>query len=145
MRKNPYFINAVLAVLVGAACLTGVIIRSFFPAVILPEPDVPVMVLFSAVSCAVSYYLKGNCRENRIGSALFSGVTFSLLPFCANLAPATYVWRQFFAGTVVFLVTDFCYEGIARRMDTGDFGKLAPLLNGVMLFLASQCFQGMFF
>jgi len=145
MRKNPYMINVVLGILVGAACLMGILTRTLFPENILPRLDVPVFVLFSALACAIVYYMNGGERADKIGSALLAGLTFSLLPFCAGLTFGIPVWKLFLAGTVVFFLTDLCYEGIGKRMETGAFGKIAPLANGMMLFLASQCFQGIFF
>ena len=145
MKKHPYMTNVVLGIFVGAACLMGILTRSFFPANILPRVDVPVIVLFSALSCAVTYYMNGNEGRDKIGSALLAGLTFTLLPFCAGLAAGVPLWKLFVAGTILFFVTDLCYEAIGKRMETGAFGKLAPLANGFMLFLASQCFQGVFF
>lgn len=145
MKKNPYFINIILGIVTALVCLTGVITRSFFPDVVLPRVDVPVMTAISALSCAIAYYVIGGSREDKIGSALLAGLTFSVLPFCAGLTFGNSVWKLFVAGTVVFFVTDLCYESIGKRMDTGVFSKLAPLANGLILFFASQCFQGVFF
>lgn len=145
MKKHPYMKNVILGIFVGIASLIGILTRCFFPAVILPKVDVPVIVLFSALSCAVTYYMNAEEGRDKIGSALLAGLTFALLPFCAGLVAGIPVWKLFIAGTILFFVTDLCYEAIGKRMDTGAFGKLAPFANGLMLFLASQCFQGVFF
>ena len=145
MKKNPYFINVILGVVTGLVCLAGLITRAFFPAVILPRIDIPVFVAISAFSCAVAYYVNQGMRDDKIGSALLAGLTFSILPFCAGLTFGSPIWKLFIIGALVFLFVDFCYEAIGKRMETGAFGKMAPLANAFILFLASQCFQGIFF
>ncbi|MEE1086403.1 MAG: hypothetical protein U0L05_04450 [Schaedlerella sp.] len=145
MKKNPYFVNIILSILTLLICLAGVIVRSFCPHVILPGWDILMMVAISALSCAIVYYVNQGYQSERIGASLLAGFNFSVLPLCAGFTFAAPVWKLFVVGAAVFFVTDLCYESFGRRMDTGAFSKLAPLANAVMLFLAGQCFQNIFF
>ena len=145
MRENRYLINVILSVVTLLVCLAGVITRSFFPYIILPRMDVMMMVAISAFSCAIEFYVNRGNKAESIGASLLAGINFSVLPMCAGLTFGTPVWKLFIAGTVVFFVTNLCYEAIGRRMESGECNRLAPLANALLLFLASQCFQQIFF
>ena len=49
MKKNTYTLNTVLAVVLGAAMLAAILVRTFAPRIILPELDVTNLVLISLV------------------------------------------------------------------------------------------------
>ena len=145
MKKNTYFVNIVLSIVTVLVCLTGVIARSFFPYIILPRMNVLMMAAISALSCAIVYYINKGYQSECFGGALLAGLNFSVLPLCAGLTFGVPVWKLFITGVVVFFVIDRCYASIGRRMDTGAYSRLAPLANALLLFLACQCFQNIFF
>ena len=54
MKKNTYTLNTVLAMVLGAALLAAVLVRTFAPRIIIAELDVPNMVLISLVALVVA-------------------------------------------------------------------------------------------
>ena len=144
MKDNRYLINVILSVVTALVCLAGVITRSFFPYIILPRMDVLMMAAICAGSCAIAFYVNKGIAAESIGASLLAGITLSVVPLCAGFTSGHPVWKLFVVGAFVFFVTNLCYESIARRMETGEYNRLAPLANAFLLFLACQCFQQIF-
>ena len=47
-------------------------------------------------------------------------------------------------GAVVFTATTWLFSSMQERISTGPQAKFAPVMSAVGLYLASQCFMGMF-
>ncbi|MBR2053256.1 MAG: hypothetical protein IJ968_00005, partial [Clostridia bacterium] len=63
MKKNTYTLNTILAAVLGAALFVCVFIRTFAPRIILPELDVPNLVLISLVALVLDHYLAPNAER----------------------------------------------------------------------------------
>ena len=83
MKKNTYTLNTVLAMVLGAALLVAVLVRTFAPRIIIAELDIPNMVLISLVALVVDHYLAPDAKRCYICIPVFSAITFGLLPFAA--------------------------------------------------------------
>ena len=57
MKKNPYFLNTVLAIVVFAACAIALLVRVWFPAAVIPALNIPNMVLLSVIALLVEHFL----------------------------------------------------------------------------------------
>ena len=142
MKKNTYFLNLLLAVLTAALCLWGMLVKTFAPSVVLPRESIPMMVLLMSIALAAEYYFGGGNKREWIGSTVLSGITFSLLPWCAGLTGDAPLWLLFLCGAAVFTLTTLLYTSMVKRMKSGRCGKAAPAVNALLLFLAAQFFQG---
>lgn len=143
MKEKFYLKNTLLAVEMGIVCLAVVLGRTFIPGFGLPYWDIPFMVLLSVIPMVIAGYLKTESDENCVYSIVLAGLTFSLLPFCAGWNTGMPFWKLFVAGAVIFGVVDVFYTSIKERVASGPKAALALIANGFLLYLASQCLQGL--
>ena len=142
MKNKTYFLNTMLTAVVGAALFVCVLVRTFAPIVIIPELDIPNMVLLSLVALLLDHYLAPEAKRCYICIPVFSGIVFGLLPFAACFVGALEAVKLGVVGALVFTVTTYLYTSIQDRLSTGPAAKAAAIFSAVSLYLASQCFMG---
>lgn len=144
MKKNMYFLNTALAIVLGIALLVCVLLRTFVPGLILPRLDIPNMVLLSLVALLADHYLAGDAKRCYLCIPLLSGLSFGLLPFAAGFLTG---WEALWIGLIgaaVFTALTFLFSSAQERLSTGPKARLAPVLTAFGLYLACQCFAGIF-
>ena len=57
MKNKMYLLNTLLAAVLAVAAVAAVLVRTFAPAVIIPQMDIPDMVLISLVALLIDHYL----------------------------------------------------------------------------------------
>ena len=139
MKKNAYFLNMILMVLSFGLCLWAMLVRTFAPSVLLPHISIPMLVLVSSAALVLEKWLGGEGEREWIGCILLGGATFALLPVCADLNGDYGVVALFLVGAATFGLTTLLYTSMCERMRGG---KLTALVNGGLLWLAAQFFQG---
>ena len=143
MKKNHYFLNTVLAVILGIACGACVLVRCFTPAALIPHLDIPNMVALSLVALLIDHYVAKDAKRCYICIPVFSAITFGLLPLCAGFAAPLEALKLAVLGCVVFTATTWLFSSVQDRLSTGPAAKLAPILSAAGLYLAAQCFVGL--
>lgn len=133
--------NALLAVIWGLALTGAVLCRTFRPAVILPPPDVPLLLAVSLLALLLGQ----QPPQNRILSAFLAGPTFGLLPLCGGLVGGSMAFRLVLFGGIVFAVASLLFDSIRERLSSGAHTKAASSIAAFVLFLAGQCFTNIFF
>ena len=67
MKNNQYMLNTLLTAGLGVILLIVVVGRALFPVMILPEADIPNLVLISLIALVLDHYLapeaKRSCRQ----------------------------------------------------------------------------------
>ena len=144
MEKKTYTLNTLLAVVLGLTLLVAVLVRTFAPRMILPHLDVPNMVLLSLAALLADHYLAPGAKRCYICIPVFAFLTFALLPMAAGIIAPANALMLGIKGAVVFTVTTWLFTSMADRISTGPQAKLAPIMSAFGLYLASQCFMGMF-
>ena len=143
MNKKTYTLNMLLAVVLGVALLICVLVRTFWPRMILPVPDIPNLVLISLVALLLDHYLAPGADRCYICIPVFSAITFGLLPFAACFVGAGEALKLAVLGCVVFTAVTWLFSSMTDRLSTGPVAKLAPVMSALGLYLAAQCFMGM--
>lgn len=143
MKKNTYTLNTILAVVLGAALLVCIFVRTFAPRMILPELDIPNLVLISLVALVLDHYLAPNADRCYVCVSVFSAITFGLLPFAAAFVGAMEALKLAVAGGVVFTVLTWLFSSVQDRLSTGPAAKAAPVVSAFGLYLAVQGLMGM--
>ena len=143
MNKKTYTLNTLLAVVLGAALLVCVLVRTFAPRMILPELDIPNLVLISLIALVADHYLAAGAKRCYICIPVFSAITFGLLPFAACFVGAGEALKLAALGAVVFTAVTWFFTSMMDRLSSGPAAKLAPVLSALGLYLAAQCFMGM--
>ena len=142
MKK--YMLNTFLAVVFTAALLAMVIARAICPVLIFPGFGVPNLVLISLIALVLDHYIVKDAPRCYICIPVFAFLTFALLPMAAGIIAPANALMLGIKGAVVFTVTTWLFTSMADRISTGPQAKLAPVMSAMGLYLASQCFMGMF-
>lgn len=143
MKKNTYTLNTVLAVVLGAALLVAVLVRTFAPRIIIAELDIPNMVLISLIALVVDHYLAPDAKRCYICIPVFSAITFGLLPFAACFVGAVEALKLGIIGGIIFTAMTWLFSSVQDRLSTGPAAKAAPVVSAFGLYLAIQALMGM--
>ena len=144
MDKKTYTLNTLLAVVLGAALLVCVLVRTFLPNFIIPELDIPNMVLISLVALVLDHYLAPGAKRCYICIPVFSAISFGLLPFAACFVGGMEALKLGFVGGIVFTAITWVYSSIQDRLSSGPAAKAAPFMSAFGVYLAIQALMGMF-
>ena len=142
MNKKTYFSNTALAVTLGVALVVCRVIRTCVPFGVLPQLDIPNMVLISGVALLADHYF-GGAKKADLWTLALAAATFGILPLAAGFAQLNETWKLAPVGGLVFWATAWLFETIRDRLSTGPVAKAAPALSVLGLYLAAQCFSGM--
>lgn len=143
MKNKTYVLNTILATVYGAAMLAVILVHTFAPQIILPQWNLPDLVLVSLITLVLDYYLAPGAERCYICIPVFSAITFGLLSFCAYLGIGEAL-RIAVLGCIVFTATTWLFTSMTDRISSGPAAKAAPIVSAVGLYLAIQCFMGIF-
>ena len=143
MKNKTYTLNTLLAAVLSVALLICVLVHALAPRMILPQLDIPNMVLISLVALVLDHYIAPGAKRCYICIPLFAAVTFGLLPFAACFVGILEALKLALAGAVVFTLVTLLYSTIQDRLSSGPAAKAAPILSALGLYLAFQAFAGM--
>ena len=143
MKNKTYLLNTMLAAVLTLALLIAVLVRTFFPIIIIPALDLPNMVLISLVALLADHYLAPAAKRCYICIPVLSAISFGLLPWAACFVGAAAALKLGLLGAVVFTVTTWLYSSIQDRLSSGPACKAAPLLSAFGLYLAAQSLMGL--
>lgn len=143
MKENRYFVNIMHIGTISVWILCGVLVRTFLPRTVFPHISIPMLVLCSLIPMVIACRVGEKEKKNFAVSGLLGGITFTVLPLCAGWDIGMPVWKLLLAGTVVFGMTDMLYSSMKLRINSGPCGRFAPETNALILYLASQCLQGL--
>ncbi len=144
MKNKTYILNTLLAVVLGLALLTAQLVRAFAPLVILPQLDIPNLVLLSLIVLVLDSCLAPGSDRCYICIPVFAVLTFGLLPWAAAFAAPVAACKLALTGGVVFTAITWLYGSIQDRLASGPAAKAAPFLSALGLYLACQVLMGMF-
>ena len=142
MKNNTYLLNTLLAVVLGCALLVAVLVHTFAPIMIIPQLNIPNMVLVSLAALLLDHYLAPGAKRCYICIPVLAVLTFGLLPWAACFMGAAEAVKLAVAGGVVFTVTTWLFTSIQDRLSSGPACKAAPVVSAFGLYLAVQCFAG---
>lgn len=142
MKNKTYFLNTILAAVLGLILLGAVIVRTFLPLVIIPEWRIPSMVLVSLAALLADHYIAPGAKRCYICIPVFAAVTFGLLPWAAGFSLPLEALTTGILGGAVFTLTTLLFSSIQDRLSSGPAAKAAPVLSALGLYLAVQCFAG---
>lgn len=142
MKQNKLFGNIMLTLVLGIVVIVCMVVRAFAPMAVLPQLDIPGMVLLSLIALVLEHYLC--CSEKRwnILTLPAAALTFGLLPLAAHMVSPLHALKLGVVGGIVFSLTAWLYASIQERLATGPDSKLAPVFSAFGLYLASQCLMG---
>ena len=145
MKKRDFMLTTLLAVVVGIALLSIILVRTFLPAIVIPKLTLPNLVLLSLIALVLDHYIAPGAYRCYICIPFFSAVIFGLFPWIAGYVPTAEIWKSALAGCVVFTGTTWLFTSMCDRIASGPSSKAAPVISALGLYFAAQCFSGIFF
>lgn len=142
MKKNTMMANTLLAVVLGAGLLAGMVWRTFMPNVVLPSLDINAMVGITLIALLLEYFIAGVQKRNWALQIVYAAATFMLLSLVAGIAENGIL--MYALGGVVFGVITFLFDSMVQRLEVTTDKKYAVIPTALVLYLACQCFMGMF-
>ena len=143
MKNKTYALNLLLAAAMTVALLICILVRALAPRMILPQLDIPNMVLISLVALVLDHYVAPGAKRCYLCIPVFAAITFGLLPFAACFVGALEALKLAVVGAAVFTLVTWLYSTIQDRLSSGPAAKLAPIFSALGLYLAFQAFAGM--
>lgn len=143
MKNKTFFINTLLAVVLGLVLLVAVAVRVFMPIVIIPELDILNMVLISLAALLAEHYLLEERERNYVWIFVLSCITFGLLPWVAGFTAAKEIVKVAITGGIVFTAVTWLFTSMQERILSGKSSKLTIAVCAFGIYLAAQCFAGM--
>ena len=142
--NKKYTLNTILPVVLGAYLLVTVIVRTFWPRMILPVLDLPMITAISLVTLLLEHYLAPGAKRCWICIPVFSALAFGLLPFAACTVGAVDALWLALKGGVIFTLLTWLYGSVTDRLSSGPAAKAAPIVSALGIYLAAQCMMGLF-
>lgn len=142
MKKTPYFLPVILVAVMFTALLAGMLVQIFLPAVILPPMNIPNIVLLSLVTLLLEHSLSKDSPRCYVCIILFGIAAFALLPLMAGFTCVHDFWKYGLVGGAVFSLTTYLFTSAVKRLKTGPKAPAALVLTCLGIYLASQCFAG---
>lgn len=139
MKSNTYYLNTLLAMVLGLALLVCVLVRTFHPAAVLPRLDIPAMTFLSLLVLLAEFYLAPGAKRRYLPVFLLSALTFGLLPMAAGM---TGWWKLSIIGGAVFTAVTGLFTSALSRITSGPAAKAAPAISAVGIYLAAQALTG---
>ena len=143
MKNNKYFLNTALAAVLGLACVACLAVKTFVPAVILPQVNIPNMVLISLVALLVDHFAVKEAKRCYVCIPVFALISFAVLPWAAGLVMLWDVWKVALVGAAVFTLLTWLFSAMQERIASGKFTKATIFVSALGLYLASQILDGM--
>ena len=130
-----------LAVVLGAGLLVGIVWSAFQPNVVLPELDLPAIAALVLIALVLEYLFAGVSKRAWAAQIVLAAVTFLVLPFAAGYAGAGIAVTV--CGTVMFAALTWIFDSVAERMSITTDCKYAVIPTAFVMYLACQCLMGM--
>ena len=141
MKDNRNIRSIALTAVVGLALAACVVTRAFAPVAVMPELNIPNMVLLSMVALLAEFYIAGEGKCNVL-TFIFSALSFGVLPFVCGMADVMGCMKLAVIGGVVFTLCAWLFDSVCDRLTTGPAAKAAPVFSALGIWLAAQCFSG---
>ena len=142
MEKKSMCLNVLLAVVLGAGLLVGMIMKAVQPNVVLADLEIPSMAALVLIALLIEYFTKGTQKRNWALQIVLAAITFAVLPLVAGLGVS--VVKSAIAGAAVFGILTWIFDFAADRIEVTADCKCAMIPTAFVLYLACQCFMGMF-
>jgi hypothetical protein len=141
MEKKNFVLNVLLAVVLGAGLLVGMVWKAFQPNVVLADLELPAIAALVLIALVIEYLWKGTQKRAWAVQIVLAAITFAVIPFAAGYAGAGI--GLILCGTAMFTALTWLFDSVAERLDVTCDCKCAMIPTAFIMYLACQCFMGM--
>ena len=143
MKDKTFRLNSILTIVLGIILFVGILVRVFAPIVMLPNLDIPNMVLISLIVLLADNYLSTEHSRDYVWILFLAILTFGLLPWVSGFASGSAVVKIALVGGGVFTAVTWMFSSVQERIQSGKSTKATLLICAVGIYFAAQCFAGM--
>ena len=143
MKDKAFRLNSILTIVLGIVLLAGILVCVFAPIVMLPDLDIPNMVLISLLALLADHYLSKDHTRHYVWMLVLAVLTFGLLPWASGFVSGTTVLKTAIVGGVVFTAVAWMFSSVQDRIQSGKSSKVTLLVCAMGIYFAAQCFAGM--
>ena len=143
MKDKTFRLNSILTIVLGIVLFAGILVRVFAPIVMLPNLDIPNMVLISLIALLADHYLSKEHTRHYVWILVLAVLAFGLLPWAAGFVGNTEVLKTAIVGGVVFTAVAWMFSSVQERIQSGKSSKVTLLVCAIGIYFAAQCFAGM--
>ena len=143
MKDRTFRLNTILTIVLGIVLFAAILVRVFAPIVILPELDIPNMVLISLFALLADNYLTKEHERNYVWILGLAILAFGLLPWAAGFVSGAAIFKTAFTGGIVFTAVTWMFSSVQERIQSGLSSKVTLIVCAFGIYLAAQCFAGM--
>ncbi len=144
MKKIQDSSGIFLAVVTGVAVLGMLLVRAFFPRIILPEFGLSFVLTLTLVALVAEHYLARNRHRDYRLVPLYGAVIFGLFSLAGLIVLPTEALRLALMGVLVFTATTFLFDSVTEHLSEAPIAKAAPVVSAFGLYLAAQGLIGIF-
>ena len=141
MEKKNFVLNVLLAVVLGAGLLVGMVWSAFQPNVVLADLELPAIAALVLIALVIEYLWKGTQKRTWAVQIVLVAITFAVIPFAAGYAGVGI--GLILCGTAMFTALTWIFDSVAERLDVTCDCKCAMIPTAFVMYLACQCFMGM--
>lgn len=141
MEKKNFVLNVLLAVVLGAGLLVGMVWKAFQPNVVLADLELPAIAALVLIALVIEYLWKGTQKRAWAVQIVLAAITFAVIPFAAGYAGTGI--GLILCGTAMFTALTWIFDSVAERLDVTCDCKCAMIPTAFVMYLACQCFMGM--
>ena len=141
MEKKNFVLNVLLAVVLGAGLLVGMVWKAFQPNVVLADLELPAIAALVLIALVIEYLWKGTQKRAWAVQIVLAAITFAVIPFAVGYAGTGI--GLILCGTVMFTALTWIFDSVAERLDVTCDCKCAMIPTAFVMYLACQCFMGM--
>lgn len=142
MKNMKNIRSILLAAVVFTVLAVMMVVKAFYPAVILPQLNIPNVVLLSLAALLMESWLCPEGENCWICNLVLAVLTFGLLPAVAGFVAWQDCWKLALVGGAGFTLTALAMDSVRDRLSSGPQAKGALVATALGVYLASQCFAG---
>ena len=143
MKNRTTILNTTLAAVLGVTLVASLVGKMLCPQLILPVLNIPYVAAVSLVALVLTSFVKTEegCIYCEIALA---ALTFGVLPMVAGMAAGMAAVKLAIFGGLVFGALDLMVNAMTKRIAMAGICKCAVIPSAFVLYLACQCFTGIF-
>ncbi len=142
MKKKCDLLGILLAIITGVALLAAMVVRAYFPQIIIPQLNSLTIIILSLAALVLDYYITKGERRIYPLLPLYGVIIFGLLPWLACFVTPLTAVKNAIIGVVALTVVTFLFDSMMKRLKTSPATKVAPIISAFGLYLAAQCLMG---
>ena len=144
MKNKDMLLNSILAAVLGIALLIAMVWRTFQPYVVFPVLNIPSMAGLMLIALLIEYFVSTDGKRFWIVQTVLAGITFGVLPWAAGLIAVAEMPKMMVVSGLLFLSLLFIFTAVTKRLKATLVPKTAAVPIAFVLFMAYQCFAGIF-